>query len=222
MPPQKLHIDVDRVEQIEDYYCGAAVAVMILRARGKKGWQSGSDEDLQEAAWEQIMAATTGPKRPEKAADCPSYLEEFDRQQCFLCNQQCHDCWATTPQALRAMLNKNLIKKRQTRIVRDVDEVSATVAILASIDGDMPAAVAAGANSHWIVVRGYLADDPDLESSEVGGRNLNGVYVIDSLPGGDVLDMIPTESWFDEYLQTVKCGSSADHGKHVVIVRKAG
>jgi hypothetical protein len=216
MPAPTL-IKVTRVEQIEEYYCGVAVALMILRALGVFKQLKSQNTSLQEELWEQVMELTTGPDRPDEAEDSEGYIEEFAGQQCYPCDDD-WDCWATTPQAMKAVLNAHLKPSAKYRIARHLDEDAATERILKSIDGGSPAAVAVGATSHWVVVRGYLAGDAALDSLPIGDYDLNGVYVVDPGEGAEDLDMIPAETWLDEFIEHVKCGSNLDHQKHVVVI----
>ena len=211
------------VKQITDFYCGPAAGVMILNGLGvasplgaaaKKQWQ--------EKLWQAINQLTTGPDRPEEASSGNGYIEEFEGQQCYLCSGD-WVCWAATPQALRDAVNKYLPAGQALKISRSVNEVTVTAAVLKSIDAQSPAAVSAGAESHWVVVRGYLAGEPDLEFQKVGGRKLNGLYVLDPQvdpTDPDGLDFVPIKKFFDQFTMFVKCGSALDKNKKVVIVKK--
>jgi hypothetical protein len=211
-------IKVSRVEQIEEYYCGAAVALMILKALAVFKQPKSKNNMLQESLWEEVMALTTGPDRPDEADGVDGYIDEFAGQQCYACGEG-WNCWATTPQALKAVLNAHLTAGSAYKIARSLSEDTATEKVLDSIGRGAPVAVAVGSNSHWVVVRGYLAGDASLASVQIGAYDLNGVYVVDPGEGVEELDMIPVEIWQDEYIERVKCGASVDRQKHVVVVR---
>lgn len=216
-------IPIKWVEQIEDYYCGPAAGVMILNGVGvAKRLTAKSKRTWQEKLWQRVALVTTGPKRPDEAKSSKGFLAGFDRQQCFFCTGD-WTCWATTPQALRDAVNAHLPKSKALKIVRSAKEVTVANAVLKSIDAQSPAVVAAGAASHWVVVRGYLADEPDLDSERVGGRDLNGVYVLDpnvDPSDPDALDLVSADDFLHQFLLFVKCASASDKAKRVVIVKK--
>jgi hypothetical protein len=216
-------IPVEWVKQIEDFYCGPAVGVMILNGlRVATPLTIKSQRTWQEKIWEVVTQVTTGPARPEEARSSDGYLPEFERQQCFFCAEE-WKCWAATPQALRDAVNEYLPPSKELSIVRSINEVTVAKAVLKSIDLDSPAAVAAGAASHWVVVRGYLAGEPDLDSEPVGGLDLNGVYVFDPYvdpSNTDALDFISADEFLHQFLLFVKCASASDRAKKVAIVKK--
>lgn len=216
-------ISVVWVEQIEAFYCGAAAGAMILNGVGiAKPFGPKARRDWQKKLWETMTAITTGPARPEEAMNCDGFLPEFEKQQCHFCSGEWL-CWAATPQALRDAMNEYLPASGAMRISRSTNRVTVTAKVMKSIDAQCPAALAAGAASHWVVVRGYLAGDADLDSQRVGGKDLNGLYVLDpNVDPSDLdgLDFVPTDAFLDGLVLVVKCGSAADQGKKLVIVKK--
>lgn len=210
-------LDVRLIRQIEDYYCGAAVAAMMLDFRQLKP-VGVSDADWQDDIWNRIVAATTGPPRPAAADGAESALPDFAGQQCVFC-ANAWSCWATTPQALEAVLNSRFAADQQSSILRvQFLPDLAVAAIINAIDAGGPAAALIDDGNHWVVVRGYKADKSTPPPISIAGRNLNGVYIRDPFPGTPSRGLMAAEEFLNQRFFPIDCGVAADDDRYVVIV----
>ncbi len=205
------------MEQITDYFCGPAAAAMILKAL-KVPPPSGvhTNADWQNHLWEQIKQITTGPKRPGDAKDCPGYMEEFEKQQCFRCDD-CFLCWAAVPQALSALMNLHLPVKQHVAVERCGAVPDPLLeALVHSVDAGVPAILGKGDETHWVVINGYRVGQP---GQMVGGKSIRGFYLQDPADGyGPPTGYRPIDE-FIACLGFVGCGPSSDRNKMVALVR---
>ena len=213
-------LTVPYIEQIEDFFCGAAAAQMILNFRQVPPPEPDmSITDWQRAIWADIGARTTGPERPVEAKGAHGYIEEFEGQVCVLCGPGRWNCWATTPQALSAVLNMHVSPTHHVGIVRNRDAAEfALAAILESIDQDSPAAALIDNGGHWVVVRGYKADQATPEPISVRNRSLNGVYILDPADASAAMQRLIPATEFEGLLSPAACAPSLDNGRFVVVV----
>src|SRR5215813_11429272 len=147
---------------------------MILKALGTNAPPGVvTDADWQNWLWDVIKNITTGPTRPPDAAGSAGYIDDFQRQQCFLCNGTWF-CWAATPQALNDLLNQYLPPPKSVHLHRSTDLIGDEFVktMLQSVDAGMPAAMARGDESHWVVVHGYRVG----QGRTIGNQQINGIY----------------------------------------------
>jgi hypothetical protein len=203
-------LNVPWAKQEKSFFCGPAVAEMLISAAGTT--RPASPPTWQERLWEDIKAQTLG-SRPSDADREPS---SFPSQKCERCDGDPDwHCWATTPEALKRVLNMG--QAATTFAVQaHAAEGAATAQLLASIDaGHAPAALVYGWQ-HWIVVRGYAHGM--RKSCGAAGRQFSGLYLRNSKVNNP-LHFVTCRKWYDDYLRSVPCGEYS--GDYVVITGTA-
>lgn len=206
----EVSVPVTWVAQEELYLCGPAAAQMLLSALGAPNPPGPPTWQLQ--LWDQVKSHT-GARRPKDAGEETPYAPAFKAEKCERCSStEDWNCWATTPVALKNILNLGqgvAVFKVGTRTT----EESVTGLLLDALDDAMPGAALIHGWAHWVVVDGYVHDNPN--GTTVAGRQVNGVYVRDP-DGAASLHYVTYDSWRDNYLSVVPCGTYQD--KFVVVV----
>ncbi len=217
-------LDVKFIDQEEDFFCGPAVALMILRFHRAKVSPSSTKAGLKQAPG---RAATRADLErlwcaislvpPDAPYDPPPGPCQGERRGVFQLFYRCDDAsqcraWFTVPGALQTVLNDRLSARKRMITVRDdnAEPRVATTAIRDSIDRKRPAAALVGnGGSHWVVVRGYQtrADDELLEF----------IYIRDPQNDEGDLHMLPATDTGLAPLSVVSCGPAADADRFVVI-----
>jgi hypothetical protein len=205
-------VDVSRVSQENDYYCGPATAQMILSALGVPA--PAGPTSWQDQLWEDIQSETHY-HRQKKAPQTPEPV--FDTQKCEPGADSCLHCWATWPPALRAVLNSHQEKAKYSATKHD-NEKDATAEILNTIDVGLPAAALVYGCQHWLVVEGYVFGTGDEGEEDVGGTALDGVYLRDPWQGAEDTRLVAWEAWRDGYLQCMPIGTSSTYLEHMVVI----
>jgi hypothetical protein len=206
MPDRNL--GVQPVQQQTSYYCGPAVAEMVLaflgvaRPAGPATWQ-----DQLRAYIEKNTNATRPPltKAPE-SPDNPAFKE----QKCELCDGE-YECWATTPNVLKKLLNASQ-SVTTYQVSKRTTERGATDAMLDNVDSGRPAIALVEGSQHFIVIDGYRHDEAGSVSTF--RRHLNGVWFCD--PADGTLHYKDFSVWEGSYLYWVPCGTYADT---IVVIR---
>ena len=203
-------LNVPWAQQETSFFCGPAVAEMLISAAGTA--RPASPPTWQQRLWQDIQAQTLESRPPDADVEPSS----FPSQKCERCegDRDWH-CWATTPEALKRVLNM-----RQAATVFAVQahagEGAATKQLLASIDaGHAPAALVYGWQ-HWVVVRGYTHGMS--KSCPAAGRQFSGLYLRNSKVNNP-LHYVTCSKWYDDYLRSVPCGEYS--GDYVVITGTA-
>ena len=211
-------ISVRRIPQFEDILCGAAVAEMILTFRGLNPVGIG-DETWQRNLWDEIQALTTGEDRPTAAHVAAGYEEEFENQQCVFCGGRGWNCWASTPQALAAVLNRHLPAGQRVRVVRSLNQNVAIDALMRSIDASLPAAVLTEAGNHWVVLKGFSENKTQPPPVQVFARKLNGVYIVNpSQTQTQTRSLIAADHFVTNVFGQNDCGVEGDDDRYICIV----
>ena len=206
MPDKNL--GVEPVLQETTYYCGPAVAEMVLtflgvaRPPGPATWQDQIRSYIEK---------NTNAKRPSlaKAPDSPNN-PAFNEQKCDLC-QGDYECWAATPNVLKKLLNASQ-SVTTYQVSKRTTERSATDAMLDNVDSGKPAIALVEGSQHFVVIDGYRHDEPG--SVNTFNRNLNGVWFCDSLEG--TVRYMDFGQWEGSYLYPVACGTYLDT---IVVIR---
>jgi len=217
----KLH--VEHVDQEETFYCGTAVAEMILKFYGVV--EPGPVLGLQDQLWTEVCQLTNGPVRSPNSVNCGGYMATFERQQCYQCNRCA--CWYTTPQALEAVLSARLKKAVPMAVpvatMRDgtFDPIPSTSGLLDRIDrAAAPVAALVALGDHWVVLHGYQEADEESQPGAVeigGGRFVVGVYVNDPYKS-EPETFVPIDEWLNTTWWTlVACGCAADQDNRVAV-----
>lgn len=193
-----VNVNVDWLPQETSYYCGPAVAQMMLTELGAV--PPALPPSWQDQLWE-VVKSKTAATRP---AAVPSSvgLPSFPKQKCETCSRQ-WGCWSTTPQVLEYILGAYQTVADYA-VSSPTQQKAATALILDTLDRQLPALALVRGWQHWLVVEGYRFNEPG--SVVVGGRNFNGVYVRDPWALKTV-NYIKRQKWFSEYMDFVPCGS---------------
>jgi hypothetical protein len=196
------------VEQELFYYCGPAVAKMMLQSVGVVAV-------TQDELFTDIKTASRGTPHAGSGR-----LPGFTRQHCLVC-QTIWRCWYSAPAAMQKAINKRmpgqaltLLKTaplhKKTAVARMVQSVNAGVAPAFLTNGD-----------HWRLVWAYefgngLAQFP---TQLFAGIDVAGFYVHDPNPAlaGQSLTLQSVPSFLADFA-VVDCGPSSTSGKHVAIV----
>ena len=206
MPDRNL--GVTPVTQATPYYCGPAAAEMVLRffgvaaPPGPNTWQ----DHLRDYIEKNTNATRPSLAKAPETEDNPAFPE----QKCDLCDGE-YECWATTPNVLKKLLNANQavtvyqVSKRTT-------ERGATDAMLDNVDSGRPAIALVEGAQHFVVIDGYRHDEAGSVSTY--RRNLNGVWFCDPLDG--TLHYKDFSVWEGSYLYWVSCGTYQDK---IVVIR---
>lgn len=195
------------VKQELFFYCGPAVAQMVLQSLGAAAATQG---DL----WAEVMDASTGT--PHNGT---GRLPGFARQHCLQCQKPTYRCWYSAPSALLAVINdrapgdplkllkvpSSQRKEAVSRMVKSIDKSVASTFVTSS--------------NHWRVVWGYEfgAATPDFPAVALGGVQVLGFYVHDSDGDPDMSLKLQAVSTFMLDFVKVGCGPGVS-GKHVAIV----
>jgi hypothetical protein len=198
----------DWVAQELFYYCGPAVAQMMLQSVGVVGV-------TQAALFTKIKAASTGVPHAGIGRH-----PGFTRQHCLKC-QSVWQCWYSAPAALRTAIDDLMPGQSLTLMKSAPANKNGTVArMVKSVnDGVAPAYLAGG--DHWRLVWGYEFGNTlaQLPPTMFNGIDVTGFYVHDPDPELSeqslTLQSVPT---FLKDFAEVDCGPSATSGKHVAIV----
>jgi hypothetical protein len=194
------HLGVVPVLQETDWYCGPACAQMVLTFLGvAPPAGAGSWQDKIRVYIESHTNAT----RPS-LADAPEseFNPAFNEQKCELCGGE-YECWATTPNVLKNLLNANQSTVTY-EVARTTTEYGATDAALDTIDKGHPAIALVEGWQHFVVVDGYRHDEAG--SVTTYSRKLNGVWYCDPLDDSAV-QYKPIDEWVGSYLYWVPCGT---------------
>jgi hypothetical protein len=195
-----VNLPVGWIGQEQLYYCGPAVAQMMLTALNVA--PPAQPPTWQDRLWADIQA-NTGAVRPPGAGPGTPTSPPFPTQKCERCKgvSDWH-CWSSTPDALQAVLN--LHQHTVAFAVRThADENAATGHLLDTVDANVAGIVLVFGWQHWVIVRGYDYDEPD--SCSVPGHNLNGVHIRDPQVDNP-LHFVDCVNWRDNYLRVVPCG----------------
>lgn len=201
-----VNVNVDWLQQETSYYCGPAVAQMMLTALGAAPPKL--PPTWQDQLWE-VVKNKTAATRP---AGAPTSVSPpgFPKQLCEICSGQ-WGCWSTTPQVLEYLLGAYQTVADYS-VSSPAQQKAATALILDTLDRQLPALALVRGWQHWLVVEGYRFNEAG--SALVGGRNFNGVYVRDPWALESV-HYIKRQKWFSEYMDFVPCGIF--HGTFVVL-----
>jgi hypothetical protein len=205
----EVYVPVQWIEQETLFYCGPAVAEMILRAHG--AGPPSPPPTWQDRLWEDVQDST-GAVRPKNAGPGTATSPPFPTQKCEKCpSDPTWHCWSTTPDALVKVLNmhQGLVRYAATGYS---GEKAATASVLDALDAGLPSAVLVFGWQHWVVVRGYIHDDPG--ACDVPGRVLDGVFIRDPQVNAP-MQYVTCDKWHDDYLRVVPCG---DHENTYVVV----
>jgi hypothetical protein len=206
MPDFNLH--VQPVQQETTYFCGPAAAEMVLRflgvapPPGPKTWQ----EQIRDYIEKNTNAKRPSLKKAPASPDNPSFKE----QKCDLCDGD-YECWATTPNVLKSLLNANQ-SVTTYKVSKLTTERTATDTMLDNVDAGRPAVALVEGWQHFVVIDGYRHDQSG--SVATSGRNLNGVWFCDPLDG--VVHYMDFSTWEGSYLYFVPCGTYLDT---IVVIR---
>ena len=201
-----VNVNVDWLQQETSYYCGPAVAQMMLTALGAA--PPNLPPTWQAQLWE-VVKAKTGATRPSGAPSSAT-SPAFPTQKCEKCSGQ-WACWSATPQVLEYILGAYQTVADYA-VASPARQKAATALILDTLDRKLPALALVRGWQHWLVVEGYRFNEAG--SAVVGGRNFNGVYVRDPWDLESV-HYIKRQKWFSEYMDFVPCGSF--QGTYVVL-----
>ena len=176
----------------------------VARPPGPKTWQ-GQIRDY--------IEKNTNATRPslKKAPDSPDN-PAFKEQKCDLCDGD-YECWATTPNVLKKLLNANQ-SVTTYQVSKRTTERSATDAMLDNVEGKAGhrarRRLAALCRHRWVSSRREWIRDHI-------GRNLNGVWYCDPLDG--TINYKKFSAWAGDYLYWVTCGTYVDT---IVVIRATG
>lgn len=197
------------VKQELFYFCGPAVAQMVLQSLGGAAATQGK-------LWDEVMAASTGT--PHNGS---GRLPGFAKQHCLQCPSPSPTwrCWYSAPRALLSVINARTPGKAlQLLKVTGTGQKGAVSLMVKSIDNSVAAAFVTSSN-HWCVVWAYEfgASTPDFPAVPLGGVQVTGFYVHDSDGDPDMsLKLRPVSTFLLDFVK-VKCGPAVS-GKHVAIV----
>jgi hypothetical protein len=192
----EVHVGVSWLSQETAFYCGPAVAQMVLQRLGAAA--PSRPPSWQDRLW-QIVVANTGSTRPPGA---PSTIPSFPTQRCERC-AGAWKCWSTTPEMLEYLLNA-FQSAVQYAIATASNQRAATGLLLDAIDQQLPAVALVRGWQHWLVLDGYMFGEAG--SAPVAGRPLNGIYLRDPW-ATESIHYISRRAWFREYMNFVPCGS---------------
>jgi hypothetical protein len=188
------------VQQETPYYCGPAVAEMMLRALGVG--PPPSPPTWQDRLWDDVKAST-GAVRPAAAGPGTVTSPPFPTQLCERCpGDPTWHCWSTTPAALEAVLNLHQNAVRYTAAGQG-NEKAATASVLDALDSGLASVVLVFGWQHWVIVHGYVHDVPG--ACNVPGHNLDGVFIRDPTVNAP-MQYVTCTKWHDDYLRVVPCG----------------
>jgi hypothetical protein len=193
-----VNVGVTWVKQQTLFYCGPAVLEMVLTTLGTK--RPIAPPTWQDQIWADVKA-NTGATRPIGAPSTPT-APPFPTQKCEPCGKQ-WKCWATTPGVLEYLANKYQ-PAGQFAITMHETEKSATASLLDAVDANLPAVALVHGWQHWLVVEGYRHGEAN--STALGQRALNGVFIRDSKDTQSAVHYITWSSWKSLYLKFVPCG----------------
>ena len=197
------------IEQETTYYCGPAVAEMMLRALGVGA--PPKPPSWQDRLWVDVQAST-GAVRPAGAGPGTATSPPFPTQKCEKCpGESTWNCWSTTPGALETVLNMHQSAVRFTATGLP-DERAATASALDALDARLATVVLVFGWQHWVIVHGYIHDDPGACS--VPGHSLDGVFIRDPTVNAP-MQYVQCTKWHDDYLRVVPCG--AHQNTYVII-----
>jgi hypothetical protein len=202
------NLGVQPVEQETTYYCGPAVAEMVLaflgvgRPAGSATWQ----DQIRAYIEKNTNATRPSLKKAPDSLDNPAFKE----QKCDRCDGV-YECWAATPNVLKKLLNANQ-SVTTYQVSQPTTERGATDAMLDSVDLGRPAIALVEGDEHFVVVEGYRHDEAG--SVRTFGRNLNGVWFCD--PADGTLHYKDFSVWEGSYLYWVDCGTYQDK---IVVIR---
>ena len=201
-------VPVTWVHQETLYYCGPAVAQMMLAAIGVV--KPPSPPTWQDRLWT-IIQSVTDETRPSNAGPGTPSAPEFQEQLCEKCaSTSGYTCWATTPGALERTLNGQQGSAHYSVSTTGSDS-AATIATLDVLDRGLPGLALVWGWQHWVVVDGYRHSGPDAWA--LPGRNLNGMFLRNpQVPGMLYVDW---QVWKDDYLNFVPCGQ---YGNTIVVL----
>ena len=204
----KVSADVTWVPQGTLFFCGPAVAQMVLT---KLGVASPATPPSWQQQLYDYVTTNTNSKRPKSNIDESVLAPPFPEQKCERCSGDPYKCWSTTPTVLKKLLNEKQSSAVYAVTSRESEE-SATDALCDTLDKGFPAIALINGWIHWVVVDGY--EHSNAGSEHFFGRDFNGVYVRDPNAEED-LYYVPWITWRDDYLMVVNCGQY--QGKFVVI-----
>ncbi len=202
------NLNVQPVRQETTYYCGPAAAEMVLtflgvaRPAGPKTWQ----DQIRDYIEKNTNATRPSLKKAPDSPDNPAFKE----QKCDLYEGD-YECWATTPNVLKKLLNANQ-GVTSYQVSRRTTERSATDAMLDNVDAGRPAIALVEGWQHFVVIDGYRHDEAGAVSTF--SRKLNGVWFCDPLDG--TLRYMDFDTWEDSYLYWVPTGTYEDE---IVVIR---
>jgi hypothetical protein len=206
--PDVTPIPVEWVKQETLFFCGPAVAQMILTALKVPTPSVPPTWQEQVYAYIKVNTNKTRPRSAPDTVEAPKFTEQF----CERCHaSDPYTCWNTTPNVLKRYLNDNQSATVYSVAVR-ANEETATDALCDTLDKGFPAVALVYGWTHWVVVDGYQHGEPG--SFHTSGRDLNGVYIRDPDAPSSV-HFIPWSDWETQYLKKVPCGQY--QGKFVVI-----
>lgn len=192
-------VPVTWARQETQFYCGPAVAQMMLGALGVA--TPPSPPTWQDRLWT-LVQSVTNETRPANAGPGTSSAPAFPEQLCERCpSTPGYTCWATSPGALERLLNGQQSAALYSVSTNGSDS-AATSATLDVVDRGLPGPVLVWGWQHWVIVDGYRHSEPD--AWPLPGRNLNGVYLRNpQVPG---MLYVHWEAWKDDYLSFIPCG----------------
>jgi hypothetical protein len=180
--------------------CGAATAQTILFFTNPG--QVGNKLSDQLALWATIQANTGGVRPTSPPAiidqtDCPTWA----KQQCDKCEgAKDFVCWCTYPPGLEATLKQYL----PVALTVPADAEAATVAVIASVDFQIPSAALVFNGLHWLTVAGYETDGPNARP--IGGRQISAIYISDP-EVGVANHQVSIDDWLNQTMTAVaQCG----------------
>ena len=188
------------------FYCGPAVAQMFLDFAKIAAPQA----DL----WVDVTNNTGG----SLPADAPASDHAFPQQVCDNCaaagNPNVWQCWDTTPEALRTVVNARAGTSLGVRYPSTFDD--GVGMLIESLDRspEVPAFATVHQINHWILVEGYLRDDEvstEAPAETVGKYRLNGIYILDPQDRDDVehVRFVTVTDWRSKF-GIIGCGVHVD------------
>jgi hypothetical protein len=209
-------LEIDWFAQEKLYYCGPAVAQMVLNHFGL----GVSQDDL----WTDIKANSngSGSSNPPSASTDP----DFPKQVCENCdgaNPPEWTCWNATPDALqKTVMGRTSKATLDMRYPLTFEE--GVTELIESIDRSpaVPPFATISSVNHWIVVGGYLQDDLTSTAfpwKQIGKYKLNALYLFDPQSAGATgsFKLVSVGAWQQQF-GLIACANNPNVDRYPVVV----